>query len=68
MEGAGRSHHASVHALMHPCAPCMVPQEGYRADLLLVDGNPLEDISVLAQPSERLKLILLGGRVVRNAL
>jgi imidazolonepropionase-like amidohydrolase len=38
------------------------------ADLLLLDGNPLEDISVLTQPEQRLKLIVLGGRVVKNAL
>lgn len=43
-------------------------QEGYRADLLVVDGDPLQDISVLADPARRLKLIMQGGRVVKNAL
>lgn len=42
--------------------------EGYAADLLLLDGNALEDISVLCQPEQRLRLILKGGRVVKEAL
>ncbi|KAL4423484.1 hypothetical protein ABPG77_003617 [Micractinium sp. CCAP 211/92] len=42
--------------------------EGYAADLLLLDGNPLEDVSVLWQPEQRLRLILRGGRVVKEAL
>lgn len=42
--------------------------EGYVADLLLLDGNPLEDVSVLWQPEQRLRLILKGGRVVKDAL
>lgn len=41
---------------------------GHLADLLLVDGNPLEDIGVLTQPQQHLKLIIKGGQVVRNAL
>lgn len=43
-------------------------QEGYQADLLLVDGDPLQDIGVLADPQRRLKLIVKGGRVVKDAL
>lgn len=43
-------------------------QEGYLADLLLVDGNPLEDIAALQQPEQRLKLIIKGGRLVKDAL
>ncbi|MFF9352430.1 amidohydrolase family protein [Streptomyces sp. NPDC014734] len=39
---------------------------GARADLLLVDGNPLEDVGVLADPSRHLKLILQGGAVVHR--
>jgi imidazolonepropionase-like amidohydrolase len=40
---------------------------GALADLLLVDGNPLEDISVLEQ-HDRLALIVADGRIRRNAL
>lgn len=37
-------------------------ETGYLADLLLVDGNPLEDITVLQNP-DRLRVILKGGVV-----
>lgn len=39
---------------------------GARADLLLVDGNPLDDISVLEGQGEKLDLIMKGGVVVRD--
>lgn len=41
--------------------------DGAFADLLLVDGNPLEDISVL-EHHDRLALIVADGRIHRNAL
>ena len=34
---------------------------GYRADLIAVEGNPLEDINALA----RVRFVMRGGRVVR---
>jgi imidazolonepropionase-like amidohydrolase len=37
-------------------------REGAAADLLVVDGNPLEDISVLACNGERLQAIMKDGR------
>lgn len=42
-------------------------EEGKLADLLVVDGNPLDDISVL-QEKENLKIIMKGGRIVKNGL
>ncbi|SDZ44505.1 Imidazolonepropionase [Saccharopolyspora shandongensis] len=39
---------------------------GAVADLLVVDGNPLEDIGVLTDPERRLLLIMQGGELVRN--
>jgi imidazolonepropionase-like amidohydrolase len=42
-------------------------EEGKLADLLLVEGDPLENISVL-QKRDNLKLIMKGGRVVKNRL
>jgi len=36
--------------------------KGAAADLLLVDGNPLEDISILAAGGERLASIVRDGR------
>lgn len=35
---------------------------GYYADCILVDGNPLEDISIL-QDHDRLNVIIINGRV-----
>jgi imidazolonepropionase-like amidohydrolase len=37
------------------------------ADLLLVDGNPLEDVRVLAEPERHLRLVMQAGRVVHEA-
>ncbi|MDQ3436797.1 MAG: amidohydrolase family protein, partial [Actinomycetota bacterium] len=42
-------------------------EEGKFADLLVVEGNPLEDISVL-QNKSNLKLIMKGGRAFENEL
>jgi imidazolonepropionase-like amidohydrolase len=42
-------------------------EEGKLADLLVVDGNPLDDISVL-QEQKNLKIIMKGGRTVKNSL
>ncbi|MDO5624720.1 MAG: amidohydrolase family protein [Pseudomonadota bacterium] len=41
---------------------------GARADLLLVDGNPLHDLACLAGQGERLALVMQGGQVRVNAL
>lgn len=45
-----------------------VVQPEAQADLLLVDGNPLQDLSVLERPAECLKLVMKGGAVYRNML
>lgn len=39
-------------------------REGWLADLILIDGNPLEDVSLFQRPEETLDLILKAGRVV----
>jgi imidazolonepropionase-like amidohydrolase len=41
---------------------------GARADLLAVDGDPLADIGVLQDPDRRLKLIVKGGTICKDAL
>lgn len=41
---------------------------GAHADLLLVDGNPLDGIDVLAQGGERLPVIVRAGRFHKRAL
>jgi imidazolonepropionase-like amidohydrolase len=39
---------------------------GYRADLIAVSGNPLENIRVLADPVANLKFVMKAGRVVKS--
>ncbi len=41
-------------------------EEGAIADLLLVDGDPLADIGLLADPDANLKVIMKGGTVVKD--
>ena len=41
---------------------------GAHADLLVVDGDPLKDIELLAANGRHLRLIVRGGEVVRNQL
>ena len=44
-----------------------VVKEGAFADLLLVDGNPLEDVKVVGQ-LENLRVIIKDGQVYKNTL
>jgi imidazolonepropionase-like amidohydrolase len=44
-----------------------VIREDALADLLIVDGNPLEDISVLADP-DNLRLIMKDGVIYKDTL
>ena len=39
---------------------------GHQADLIAVDGNPLENTRLLADPARAFKLILMGGQIVKN--
>jgi imidazolonepropionase-like amidohydrolase len=41
---------------------------GAFADLLVVDGNPLERLEVLTDPARNLRLVMAAGRVHRNEL
>jgi imidazolonepropionase-like amidohydrolase len=43
-------------------------EAGALADLLLVDGDPLENLELIATPDKTLKVIVKGGVVVKNAL
>jgi imidazolonepropionase-like amidohydrolase len=45
---------------------CIAP--GAHADLLVVDGDPLKDISLLAANGEHLRAIVRSGAVVKNEL
>jgi imidazolonepropionase-like amidohydrolase len=41
---------------------------GAYADLLVVDGDPTRELSMLAEPQRGLRLIMQGGRVCRDNL
>ena len=45
-----------------------VVEMGALADILLVDGNPLENIDLVADPSRNFKLIMKDGIVYKNEL
>jgi len=45
-----------------------VVEEGALADLLLVDGNPLENIKLVADPDKNLLVIMKDGRIYKNTV
>jgi imidazolonepropionase-like amidohydrolase len=45
-----------------------VVEEGALADLLLVDGNPLENVDLVADPDRNFLVIMKDGRIHKNAL
>ena len=45
-----------------------VVEEGALADLLLVDGNPIADIKLVADPAKNFVLIMKDGKIYKNTL
>ena len=45
-----------------------VIEDGAYADVLLINGNPLEDISILTKPEENLALIMKDGKIYKNTV
>jgi imidazolonepropionase-like amidohydrolase len=45
-----------------------VVEEGALADLLLVDGNPIENIKLIEDPARNFVLIMKDGKIHKNAL
>ena len=45
-----------------------VIEEGAYADLLLINGNPLEDLTLLSKPEENLVLIMKDGQIYKNTM
>ena len=45
-----------------------VVEEGALADLLLVDGNPLENIKLIEDPAKNFVVIMKDGKVYKNLL
>lgn len=60
----------SVHAakLLRKSGQLGTVQTGAYADLILVDGDPLKDLSLLTKQGAHLPLIMQGGRLHKNAL
>jgi imidazolonepropionase-like amidohydrolase len=45
-----------------------VVEEGALADLLLVDGNPIDNIRLVADPRKNFLVIMKGGKIYKNIL
>jgi imidazolonepropionase-like amidohydrolase len=45
-----------------------VIEAGAYADILLVDGNPIADLKLFADPDKNLKVIMKDGRIYKNTL
>jgi len=45
-----------------------VIEEGALADLLLVDGDPLADLSLIGDPARNFPLIMKDGKVYKNTV
>ena len=45
-----------------------VVEQGALADLLLVDGNPLENIKLVAEPDKKFQVIMKNGTIHKNTL
>jgi imidazolonepropionase-like amidohydrolase len=45
-----------------------VVEEGALADLLLVDGDPIENIKLVADPAKNFVVIMKDGKVYKNTL
>jgi len=45
-----------------------VVREGAYADLILVDGNPLENIDLVADPDRNFVVIMKDGKIYKNTI
>ena len=45
-----------------------VVKEGAYADLILVDGNPLENLDLVADPGKNFVVIMKDGKIYKNAI
>ena len=52
----------------YPEGPLGVIAEGAYADILLVEGNPLENIELLTDPEKNIRLIMKDGVIYKNTL
>jgi imidazolonepropionase-like amidohydrolase len=52
----------------YPEGPLGVIKVGAYADILVVDGNPLQNIEVMMDPARNLKIIMKDGKIYKNTL
>ena len=52
----------------YPDGPLGVIEAGAYADLILVDGNPLENLDLVGDPVENFRLIMKDGVIYKNEL
>ena len=45
-----------------------VVERGALADLLLVDGDPLSNLQLVADPARNFKIIMKDGKIYKNSL
>ena len=48
--------------------PLGVIEVGAYADLLLIEGDPFKDITILSNPESTLRLIMKDGKIYKNTL
>ena len=65
---AGELHALSGKNTPYPDGPTGVIQEGAYADILLVKGNPLENVEIMADPEANLHLIMKDGKIYKNTI
>ena len=52
----------------YPEGPLGVIEEGAYADLLLVDGNPLQNLDLVADPDKNFVVIMKDGKIYKNTV
>jgi len=45
-----------------------VTEEGAQADILLINGNPVEDLTLFHDPEKNLALIMKDGKIYKNTV
>ena len=65
---AGEAHQMTGKMNPYPDAALGVIKEGAYADILLVDGNPLENIELMIDPDRNFKVIMKDGVIYKNSL
>jgi imidazolonepropionase-like amidohydrolase len=70
MVTSGNTEFMELAAPSHRCleGPLGVISVGACADLILVDGNPLENLELVADPDKNFVLIMKDGKIYKNQL